>query len=259
MNTRPLIGVPTQTLQSIDGIPAELPHSWVMNHRYYTALASAGAAPVMVPLLVHDVPALRGIYDALDGIFIAGGVDVDPSSYHEPRSALCGRTDLDRDGVEILYAQWARADGKPLFGVCRGLQVMNVAAGGSLYQDCDEFRDAIKHDYFPTAGHARDYLAHGIRIEPGSRMHEIYGATEVQVNSMHHQGLKVLAEGLVATAFAPDGLIEAVEVPGDAFTIGVQWHPEMLIDSDPATRRLFAAFVNASSAYREQRASVGSY
>jgi putative glutamine amidotransferase len=260
MNTRPLIGVPTQTLQAIDGIPPELPHSWVMNHRYYTALALVGAAPVMVPLLVSDVAALRGIYDALDGVFIAGGVDIDPSSYHEPRAALCGRTDLDRDGVEILFAQWARADGKPLFGVCRGLQIINVAAGGSLYQDCAEFREgSIKHDYFPTAGHARDFRAHAISVAEGSRLHEAFGSTEVEVNSMHHQGLKQIADGLVTTATAPDGLVEALEASGDAFVVGVQWHPEMLIDHDAGTRRLFEAFVDAARAFSEQRSSVTSY
>ena len=244
----PLIGVPTQTLQAIDGIPADLPHSWVMNHRYFAALASVGAAPVMIPLLVHDVAALRGIFDALDGVFLAGGVDVDPSSYHEPRKALCGRTDLDRDGVEILLTQWARAEGKPVFGVCRGLQIINVAAGGSLYQDCSEYEgDPLKHDYFPTAGYARDYLAHTVTVERGTRLHDIFGADEVAVNSMHHQGLKQIADGLIASCTAPDGLIEALEAPGAGFCVGVQWHPEMLVDSDAGTRRLFEAFVEAAA------------
>ncbi|HUF51994.1 MAG TPA: gamma-glutamyl-gamma-aminobutyrate hydrolase family protein [Longimicrobiales bacterium] len=250
MAVRPLIGVPAQTLQAIDGIPPELPHSWVMNHRYLVALASVGAAPVIVPLLAGDRATLRGIYDGLDGIFLAGGVDVDPASYHEPRASLCGRTDLDRDAVEIQLAQWARADGKPILGACRGLQILNVADGGSLYQDCDEYyENSIKHDYYPTAGHARDYLAHTVRIEKGTLLHDIYGADEVLVNSMHHQGLKCVAAGWIASACAPDGLIEALEAPGDAFAVGVQWHPEMLVDSDPATRRLFAALVSAAAAF----------
>jgi putative glutamine amidotransferase len=248
---RPLIGVPAQTLQAIDGIPAELPHSWVMNHRYLTALAAVGGAPVLVPLLVRDTDALRGVYDALDGVFIAGGVDVDPSSYRAERGAHCGRTDLDRDAVEIQLVQWAREEGKPVFGVCRGLQIINVAAGGSLLQDCAaDAPGSQKHDYFPNAGHARDFLAHSIRVERGSRLHEIFGADEVMVNSMHHQVIAGLADGLVVTATAPDGLIEAIEAPGDAFTLGVQWHPEMLIDSDAGTRRLFEAFVEASAARR---------
>jgi putative glutamine amidotransferase len=257
MHRRPLIGVPTQTLQAIDGIPADLPHSWVMNHRYFLALSSVGAAPVMVPLLARDVEALRGIYDALDGVFLAGGVDVDPSTYHEPREALCGRTDLDRDGVEILLAQWARADGKPLLGICRGMQVMSVAEGGTLYQDCAEYYpDSIKHDYFPNAGFARDHLAHTVRVEPGSRLHDAFGSDEAHVNSMHHQGIRNVPDTLVASAWAPDGLVEAVEAPGDAFYVGVQWHPEMLVDTDPGTRRLFSAFIDAALAYRESGVAV---
>lgn len=256
---RPLIGVPTQTLQAIDGIPAELPHSWVMNHRYFTALAGTGAAPVMVPLLARDRAVLRAIYDGLDGVFIAGGVDVDPSSYGEARAESCGRTDIDRDTVELLFAAWARADGKPLFGVCRGLQIISVAAGGALHQDCAAcLPDAIKHDYFPTAGHARDFLAHEIAVVPGSRLHEAFGAERVWVNSMHHQALNGVPEGLAATAHAPDGLVEALEAPGAAFCVGVQWHPEMLVDTDPGTRRLFAAFVDAARAFREARGGLAS-
>lgn len=250
---RPLIGVPGQTLQAIDGIPAELPLSWVMNHRYFTALAAVGAAPVMVPL-IEEESALRGIYDDLDGIFLAGGVDVDPLIYDEPRSELCGNTDVVRDRIEVRLAQWAQAEGKPLFGICRGMQIMNVAAGGSLWQDTTEyFPGAIKHDYFPTAGFARDHLAHEVRIVAGTRLHELLGAAVVHVNSMHHQGLKDVAAALTPSAFAPDGLVEAVEVPGETFCMGVQWHPEMLVDTDPGTRRLFDEFVAAAAAYRMAR------
>src|SRR5690349_20987501 len=130
--SRPLIGVPTQTLQAIDGISDGLPHSWVMNHRYFTALTIVGAAPVMVPLLASDEDALRAMYERFDGIFLAGGVDIDPSSYKEDKLDVCGRTDPDRDTVELMFARWALEDGKPLLGVCRGLQVINVACGGTL-------------------------------------------------------------------------------------------------------------------------------
>lgn len=254
MESRPIIGVPTQTLQAIDGIPEDLPHSWVMNHRYLTALASTGAAPIMVPLLTGDIDTLRGIYDVLDGVFIAGGVDVDPSSYNQARGPSCGRTDLDRDVVEIRLAQWARADDKPLLGVCRGLQIMNVAAGGSLVQDCaEELPGSIKHDYFPNAGHARDYLAHSVQVDPGTRLHDIFDADEVLVNSMHHQGLDRVADGLTVSATAPDGLIEALEDTEHPFAIGVQWHPEMLVDTDPGTRRLFEAFIAAAAAFAGSR------
>jgi len=253
MDYRPTIGVPTQTLQAIEGIPEGLPHSWVMNHRYFLALTSAGAVPWMIPLLDHDEATLRAIYDRLDGVFIAGGVDVDPTTYGEERHALCGVTDLPRDVVETTMTRWALEDGKPLLGVCRGMQILNVVRGGTLYQDCnDEYSGSIKHDYFPNAGYARDYLAHAVRVEPGSRLHEAFGVEDAPVNSMHHQGIKAVGEGLSATAFSPDGLIEALEVDGHPFAVGVQWHPEMLIDSHAGTRRLFEAFTAASVAHRRR-------
>jgi putative glutamine amidotransferase len=224
-----------------------------MNHRYFTALAEVGAAPVMLPLL-EDEAALRGIFENLDGVFLAGGVDVDPGSYNEEQLPLCGRTDPARDRVEIRLARWASEQGKPLLGVCRGMQIMNVAAGGSLYQDCAQwFPGAIKHDYFPTAGHARDYLAHEVKISSGSRLHDLFARDAMLVNSMHHQVLKDVPDTLATTAVAPDGVVEALEARGDAFYLGVQWHPEMLLDKDAGTRRMFEEFVAAAAASRLAR------
>jgi putative glutamine amidotransferase len=250
MNRRPHIGVPTQTLQAIDDIPAWMPDSWVMNQRYYRALESVGALPWMLPLF-EDEDTLRLMYDRLDGIFLAGGVDLDPASYGADVDELCGRTDPPRDRVEILLAQWAAADGKPLLGVCRGMQIMNVAAGGTLVQDCTAYvSGADKHDYFPTEGHARDYLAHDVELAPDSRLAAAFGATRVAVNSMHHQVIDRLGTGLVISAHADDGIIEAIETTGDDYFVGVQWHPEMLIDSDAGTRRLFGSFIDAALAWR---------
>ena len=248
MTTRPLIAVPTQTLQAIDGIPDGLPHSWVMNHRYFTALTYVGAAPFMVPLIPGDLDSMRALYERADGVFLAGGVDVDPASYREDKLDVCGRTDPDRDEVELQFTRWALEEGKPVLGVCRGMQVINVACGGSLLQDVEHQSErAIKHDYFPTQGYARDHLAHDVTVDPESRFARIYGSTTIQVNSMHHQGIKELGDGLVASIIAPDQLIEGIEGTGDAFLLGVQWHPEMLIERDTPTRRLFESFVAAAS------------
>jgi putative glutamine amidotransferase len=251
MHQRPVIGITTQTLQSIDGIPAELPESWVMNQRYFHACTSVGAIPWMVPLLDDDPETLRAIYDRLDGIFLPGGVDMDPASYGAAHHPLTGRTDLPRDQVELQFARWAIEDGKPLLGVCRGMQVVNVAMGGTLVQDCAElFPNSIKHDYFPGSGWSRDYLAHPVRIAEGSRLREAFGVSEAPVNSMHHQGIAELGEGLVATAWASDGLVEAVESSREEhFLVAVQWHPEMLIDDHEGTRRLFDAFIEAANQY----------
>jgi putative glutamine amidotransferase len=243
---RPLIGVTTQTLQAIDGIPEGLPHSVVMNQRYYHAVASAGAAPVLIPLL-DDMETLHAIYERMDGILIPGGVDVDPAAFGEHPHERLGRIDPARDRVEIQLVRWAVEDRKPVLGLCRGLQVINVALGGTLYQDLDaEYPNAIKHDYFPTYGFSRDHLAHQIAVQPGSRLRRALADASVPVNSMHHQGIKALASSLVASAVAPDGLIEAAESPNDAYVVGVQWHPEVFELSEPSSGDLFCDFVAAA-------------
>ena len=243
---RPTIGVTTQTLHAIDGIPAGLPASVVMNQRYYEAAAAAGGAPVLIPLL-DDVDALRASYEACDGILIPGGVDMDPATYGEAPHEKLGRIDPARDRVELQLTRWCIEDRKPLLGLCRGLQVINVALGGTLYQDIDaQLAGAIRHDYFPTYGFERDHLSHDVAVAPSSRLRSLVDAEQLPVNSMHHQGVKELGEGLVASARAADGLIEAVESSNGHWMVAVQWHPEVFDHDDPHTRQLFRGFVNAA-------------
>lgn len=258
MSRRPVIGIPTQTLQAIDGIPAGLPHSWVMNRRYYHAVTAVGAVPWMIPLLHDDLDTLREIFDRLDGLLIAGGVDMHPSRFGEAEHPKLGRTDTARDVVELQLTTWALEEGMPLFGLCRGLQVLNVARGGTLWQDiADQVPEAARHDYFPTDGFARDYPAHDVRLAPWSLLRGIYGEDTVAVNSMHHQAIRELGHGLLASAHSPDGLIEAVETPGDHWVLGVQWHPEMFEETDPRTRALFQAFIDAAGAFGRARRDPG--
>lgn len=242
----PVIGITTQTLEAI---PDHLPRCWVMSQRYVDVLVRAGATPWLVPLLEGNEATLRQIYERLDGLFLPGGVDMHPSTYGEEPTPLCGHTDAARDWTELLFVRWALGDGKPVLAVCRGAQVLNVAVGGSLYQDVGaQHPDAIKHDHFPLNGRRRDELAHEVEIAPGSRLHRLLGAETLPVNSMHHQGIARLAPGLRAVATSPDGLIEGVEGGSNGqFVLGVQWHPEDLIDVDPRMRRLFDAFLDASS------------
>lgn len=248
---RPIIGVTTQSLQAIDGIPPALPQSVVMNQRYYEVVAAAGASPVLIPLL-DDEAALRGAYDICDGILVPGGVDMDPSTYNEPPHEKLGNVDPIRDRVELTLARWAIADHKPLLGLCRGLQVINVAAGGSLYQDLEaEYTGAIKHDYFPTYGFTRDHLAHEVKVVPTSRLRSLVDQGDLPVNSMHHQGVKRVGAGLVPCAHAADGLVEAVESPNGHFLIGVQWHPEVFDARDPHTHGLFRGFVDAAKRWEK--------
>ena len=255
--TRPVIGLTTQTLHSIDGIPTGLPQSWVMNQRYFHAAASAGAIPWMVPLLDDDIPTLREIYLRLDGLLIPGGVDMDPRQYGEDVRPECGNLDPARDAVELQLTHWCIEDGKPVLGLCRGLQVINVAQGGSLWQDLASQNPSFsKHDFFPTTGFERDYLAHGVALKEGSRLQTLLEEPRAQVNSMHHQGIKKLGTALVASAVSDDGLIEAVEGTTDAFLVGVQWHPEIFEMSHAHTGHLFNGFIRAACEWAEQHGST---
>ena len=149
----------------------------------------------------------------------------------------------------MALASWALEDEKPVLGVCRGMQLINVAAGGSLYQDlAEELPGAIKHDYFPFRGQhfSRDFLAHDVDVAGGTRLAKLLGAGSVRVNSMHHQGVKALGQGLVSTAVSPDGLIEAIEGERSGYLVAVQWHPEALTDNDARARTLFADFIDAA-------------
>ncbi|HXI20896.1 MAG TPA: gamma-glutamyl-gamma-aminobutyrate hydrolase family protein, partial [Gemmatimonadales bacterium] len=221
MSQRPVIGVTTQTLHAIDGIPPGLPESWVMNQRYFLAATIVGGVPWMIPLLDDDPATLRAIYERLDGLLIPGGVDLDPATFGEEQHPRLGAIDPARDRVELSLTRWAIEDRKPVLGLCRGIQVINVALGGTLYQDiAEQVPEAIKHDYFPTAGFERDHLAHEVSLAPGSRLLSVMERPRFPVNSMHHQGIKTLARDLAPAAVAPDGLVEAVEAGSEHFMVG---------------------------------------
>lgn len=249
MAPHPLIGI---TTWSIDARAGVYPRSWGVGERYVLAVAEAGGIPQLIPLLGDDSEMLRRIYDGLDGILFPGGADIDPMEYGAERSPLSGSAEVERDRTELTLARWALEDGKPIFGICRGSQLINVAAGGTLYQDLPTERPGtVEHDFHPPgATNQHDLLAHDAELAPGSRLERILGASCVRVNSTHHQGIREVAPALAASAHAPDGIIEGVESKGDAFVLGVQWHPEDLTTSEPPMRRLFAALVDAAAAPR---------
>ncbi len=199
MPSRPVIGIPTQTLHAIEGISSALPPSWVMSQRYFHAAMAVGGVPWMIPLVDDDLDTLREIYERLDGVLIPGGVDIDPVNFGEEKRAACGVVDPARDRVELQLARWAAADKKPLLGLCRGLQVINVALGGTLFQDITaEKPGALKHDCFPNEGYRRDHRAHDVALSAGSRLRAAFEAPTIAVNSMHHQGIKVSCAGAAA-------------------------------------------------------------
>lgn len=246
MPRRPVIGIATQTLPAV---PGERQACWLMGRSYIEELRKVGAIPWLIPLVPHDPDTLQAIFDRLDGVFVTGGVDVDPSRYGEPKTALCGTTDPDRDAVEIALLHHAFSRDLPVFAVCRGIQILNVACGGTLFQDVTaQVPAAIKHDYFPTrAQPSRKFLAHDVTVKTGSRLAHILREAVVPVNSMHHQAIKDLAPNLTPTAVAPDGIIEGVEATDGRFLVAVQWHPEELTETQPEMARLFSTFVGDAS------------
>lgn len=239
---RPLIGVPTgrEKSQRFFGLPL-----YIMNQTYIRVLENLGALPVMIPLQMSE-ETLYGIFARLDGLFLPGGEDIDPSHYGAERHPQLGAPDKERDRTELLLTRWALAAGMPLLGVCRGVQVINVVCGGTLYQDIHSQRpDLDKHDYFPPS-YERYRVTHQVRIEPDSRLAGALG-TSHEVNSMHHQGIDRLGRGLRVVGRAEDGLPEAVEMPALPFVVGVQWHPEELAKTDQHSKSLFYQFIRAAA------------
>jgi len=237
----PLIGIPSRSDQtSRSSTPI-----FTQNRAYVEAVAIASGAPVLIPLNL-DEEALRAIYERLDGLLLAGGGDLDPKHYGEAIHEKCGKPDEARDVVELTLARWSLAEGLPVLGICRGIQVLNVAAGGTLYQDiASQVPGSLKHhDLGPD--HSRRYRAHQVTVNGASHLAAILGQRRVGVNSMHHQTVKDLAPGFRVVARATDGVIEAIEGHDHPFAVAVQWHPEELVEDAPPMRRLFEELVSAA-------------
>lgn len=232
---RPFIGVTAGTLQG-DGPPA-----FGMSAAYVAALEAAGAVTVLLP---PQEPGLAPQTLArLDGLLLAGGGDLDPSLYGEEPLPGLGRLDPPRDAWEMALCRGALAYGLPLLAICRGIQVLNVAAGGSLYQDIpSQLPGSWKHSQDAPRWHP----THEVQVTPGSRLAALVGEGPCRVNTFHHQAVKAVAPGFRPVAVARDGVVEALEGPGDGFCLGVQWHPEGMAARDERTRRLFAGFVAAA-------------
>jgi putative glutamine amidotransferase len=228
-----------------------------LNEPYIAAVQNAGGVPLVVTP-AHGGPALRDLFELLDGLVLTGGEDVAPERYGEEVLRPNVETVPERDALEFTLLEWALAEDLPVLAICRGIQVLNVGLGGTLYQD-------LATDHPATLGHdqnlgelprPRTEPHHPVLVRPGSCLADLLGLEEIEVNSLHHQGIKKLAGPLTPVAHAPDGLVEAVE-PVDparwAFLVGVQWHPEELSRGGHApSRRLFERFV-AAAAKRARR------
>jgi len=231
-----------------------------MNRTFFTSSRRAGGVPI--PLapgdpqeVAHYLPRGAGAQQGcgfLDGLCLTAGGDLDPRFFGQAPKPGCEEPDAERDALEFELLARVRGSRLPILALCRGIQVLNAAWGGTLIQDiARERRGALDHSHHE--GRSRAALVHEIRVAPGSLLHRILEVERRPVNSLHHQAIDRVASGLVATAWAPDGIIEAVECePAQAFLLGVQFHPEDLPD-DPGMQRIFTAFVAAARAYRRWR------
>jgi putative glutamine amidotransferase len=204
----------------------------------------AGGLPLLIPLGLQN-ETLRKLYSQIDGLLLTGGGDIHPERYGAVLTSHIDGVDAERDRTEFALVDMLVEDDKPFFGICRGTQVVNVGMGGTLYRDVSEHPNAIKHTYYPDL--PNDLRPHEIKIEEDSLLAKVIGQPVLFVNSLHHQAIKDVATGLRITAVAPDGMIEAIEAPERTFGLGVQWHPESLLDA-PEMMALFEAFVEASAA-----------
>lgn len=209
---------------------------------YVRCVADAGGLPLILP---HVAAESAAAYLArVDGLVLSGGVDVDPDHYGQEPMPDLGKVDLARDAFEIELMRGAREAGTPTLAICRGIQVMNVAFGGTLLQHIPAQVDgAHRHDQQTIQP---DAVGHGLVIEAGTRLHEIAGLERTRVNSFHHQAVDRVAEGFVVSARALDGVIEGLEDPAHPYCLGVQWHPERRPE-DPLTRALFRSAVEAAA------------
>lgn len=211
---------------------------------YLRAIQHVGGTPVVVPSSVTD-----GDWDVLvahlDGLLFSGGEDVNPVLYGEQSEPCMGQVDAERDVAELGLARKWLASGRPLLAICRGHHVLNVTLGGTLYQDIATYiLHALDHGYAPAR--PMEKLVHPVTLDPRSMLATILGGTSFEVNSAHHQAVKALGNKLTAVAHADDGVVEAIELQGHPFCIGVQWHPEAMVKAVDTMWPLFEAFVNTA-------------
>jgi putative glutamine amidotransferase len=214
---------------------------------YVRAIQNAGGTPVIVPPVLKDAD-WGTILNRLDGILLSGGEDIAPAHYNQSPAAWMGGVDDERDRSELGLVRAILGHRLPILGICRGHQALNVALGGELYQDITaQVSDAIEHAYVP--GRPMENIVHSVSVKPDSQLADILEGTEHDVNSAHHQAVSKPGAGLRIVARAPDGVIEALEMPDYPFCISVQWHPEAMVKVSPTMTPLFEAFVRVASAH----------
>lgn len=215
-----------------------------MRPAYLKALRAAGGIPFILPAELEEVE-LRQILEQAGGILFTGGPDIHPFYFGEETQRFCGNVSVKRDTLELMLLKLGMEMKKPILGICRGIQLLNIGLGGDIYQDIpSQFKEEFPIAHSQPFGY--EIPSHTVTVTEGTLLSRLVQADVLKVNSMHHQAVRNVAPGLVPSAHAPGGLVEAVELPGYPFLLGVQWHPEYLWEADEAAMRLFRGFVNAA-------------
>lgn len=214
-----------------------------VHHDYHKAVVAVGGLPIVIPFTNPELAVAT--LQLCDGIILSGGEDVDPQFYSQEPHQKIGPTIPERDVFEMAIVKYVLEHNMPLLAICRGMQILNVALGGSLIQDIpSQVQDSMKH----TQIIERSRDSHGVTIHEDSKLYQIFGTDKVRVNSLHHQALDAIANDLRVVARSSDGIVEAVEyIEPSTFTIGVQWHPESMASTNPYMNALFAEFIKCSS------------
>ncbi len=242
---RPLIGIPCHAGISTETNRPKRPILF-NNRSYIHAVERAGGVPILIPIL-DDLSGLQALLPRLDGLLLSGGIDVDPRHYQEEAHPLLGETNQQLDELELALARWALREDMPTLGICRGMQVLNVALGGNLYQDLSaQYPGSLRH---PNWDMPRNKIVHSVRIERNSRLAKILGTQQIEVNSLHHQAVKEAGENVRISGIAEDGVAELLEVSHHRFMLGAQCHPEELYEDIPSWKLLFEAFIQASTTF----------
>lgn len=234
---KPVIGI-TSSYAKI----SEFSEGVYIHHDYHRAIEASGGIPLILPLVHPDL--FLETLDLCDGVIFSGGEDVAPQFYGEEPHQNLEMVSFDRDRMEIAGIQKVISQDKPLLAICRGIQVLNVALGGTLFQDLpSQYPGALQHrQKIP-----RPLATHSVKVNGDSKLAYIIGQREIRVNSLHHQAINQVAPSLTVVGRSPDGVVEAVEDPSKGFLIGVQWHPESMFPWDPNAKALFQEFVRRSA------------
>ncbi|MDH6350469.1 MULTISPECIES: gamma-glutamyl-gamma-aminobutyrate hydrolase family protein [Brevibacillus] len=245
MKMKPIIGLTT--------FLSEQSKYSTVSRNYVDSIYAAGGVPITIPI-VEDKTDYSEYIDLVDGILFTGGNDIAPYYFGEnPLKELHSMSSI-RDEYELSLFRKAYEKNVPIFGICRGIQLINVALGGSLYQDIySQIPGALGHSPTQTAS---DELYHSIQISKHTQLYDIFGEERIFTNSFHHQSVKQLGKNLVATAFSEDGIVEALESTEERFLLGVQWHPECMTKRHPMFLKLFSAFIQASLVHKQKEVSA---